>query len=140
MKKHLILLSLFLIISCTQEEIESSCDQTVLIDSYAYINNESSFFNINSVEIIDDCLSINFSSSGCSANSWQVNLIDSEAIWESFPAQRSLIFSLENKELCLAYITKDISFDISSLQLNNQTSLLLNIENGENDFQILYEY
>jgi uncharacterized protein YcfL len=80
MKKHLILLSLFLIISCTQEEIESSCDQTVLIDSYAYINNESSFFNINSVEIIDDCLSINFSSSGCSANSWQVNLIDSEAI------------------------------------------------------------
>jgi hypothetical protein len=140
MKKHLILLSLFLIISCTQEEIESSCDQTVLIDSYAYINNESSFFNINSVEIIDDCLSINFSSSGCSANSWQVNLIDSEAILESFPAQRSLIFSLENKEICLAYITKDISFDISSLQLNNQTSLLLNIENGENDFQILYEY
>ena len=69
-----------------------------------------------------------------------INLIDSEAIWESFPAQRSLIFSLENKELCLAYITKDISFDISSLQLNNQTSLLLNIENGENDFQILYEY
>lgn len=140
MLKHPILLIILIIISCTQEETQSTCDQTVLIDSYAYNNNESSFFTINNIEIIDNCLFINFGASGCDANSWQVKLIDSESILESFPVQRNLIFSLENNELCLAYITKDISFDISSLQLNDQSSVLINIENGENDFQILYEY
>ena len=140
MLKHYILLSLFFIIGCKQDIIESTCDQVVLIDNYAYNNDSSSNFTINSVEIINNCLKINFGASGCDGSSWQEKLIDSEDILESSPVQRNLIFSLENSELCLAYFTKEVSFDISSLQIDNESSLILNISNGENNFELLYEY
>ena len=140
MLKHYILLSLFFIIGCQQEIIESTCDQVVLIDNYAYNNNSSSNFTINSVEIVDNCLKINFGASGCDGNSWQEKLIDSGNVLESYPAQRNLIFNLENSELCLAYFTKEVSFDISSLQIDSESSLILNIDNGDNNFELLYEY
>jgi hypothetical protein len=134
------LLSLFFIISCKQEIIETSCDQEVFINNDAYNNNSSANFTINSVEIEDNCLIINFGASGCDGSSWQEKLIDSEEILESIPVQRNLIFSLENSEICLAYFTKEVSFDISSLQISSESSMVLNIENGINNFNALYEY
>jgi hypothetical protein len=134
------LLSLFFIISCKQEIIETSCDQEVFINNDAYNNNSSANFTINSVEIEDNCLIINFGASGCDGSSWQEKLIDSEEILESIPVQRNLIFSLENSEICLAYFTKEVSFDISSLQISSESSMVLNIENGINNFNVLYEY
>jgi len=134
------LLSLFFIISCKQEIIETSCDQEVFINNDAYNNNSSANFTINSVEIEDNCLIINFGASGCDVSSWQEKLIDSEEILESIPVQRNLIFSLENSEICLAYFTKEVSFDISSLQISSESSMVLNIENGINNFNVLYEY
>lgn len=140
MLKLYTLLSLFFIISCKQEIIETTCDREVLINNDAYNNNSSANFIINDVEIVDNCLTINFGASGCNRNSWQEKLIDSEYILESSPVQRNLIFSLKNSEICLTYFTKDVSFDISSLQINSESSMVLNIENGKNNFEILYEY
>ncbi len=93
--------------------------------------------NIISLEIEDDCLLINFGASGCDGNSWELKLIDSGAIMESYPEQRNLKFFLKNEEACLAYFTKEISFDISDLQIDSD-KIYLNILN--NDSQLLYDY
>ena len=92
---------------------------------------------INSLKITENCLKINFSSSGCSGDTWELKLIDSEDILESNPVQRNLRLSLKNEELCLAFITKELSFDISNLQVDGN-QVQLNITNS--DDEILYEY
>jgi len=82
-------------------------------------------------------LKINFSSSGCNGDTWELKLIDSEDILESNPPQRNLRLSLKNEESCLAYITKELTFDISNLQVNGN-KVQLNLTNS--DKNILYKY
>ena len=87
--------------------------------------------------INDNCLKINFSSGGCNGDTWELKLIDSEDILESYPPQRNLRLSLKNEELCEAYITKELTFDISNLQVDGN-KVQLNLTNS--DKNILYEY
>ena len=82
-------------------------------------------------------MKINFSSSGCNGDTWELKLIDSEDILESNPPQRNLRLSLKNEESCLAYITKELTFDISNLQVNGN-KVQLNLTNS--DKNILYKY
>lgn len=114
-----------------------SCDQDVILSSSLYQSAPTDLFTLNAMAIEGNCLTINFSSGGCSGDTWVVKLIDSEAILESNPVQRNLVFSLDNNEMCDAYITKEISFDIASLQYGN-SPLILNVVNA--DQSILYEY
>lgn len=118
------------------------CDQEVLISAEEYITAPNAQLTIHSLEINGDCLTISYSSSGCSGDSWELMLIDAGVILESYPPQRNLRLSLKNDEMCDAYITKEISFDIYELQIDGNQDyggkVLLNIMNS--DDQILYEY
>ncbi|SHI42972.1 hypothetical protein SAMN04487911_10244 [Arenibacter nanhaiticus] len=116
---------------------QNNCDFEVMISAKHYVNAPSGRLTINSLEIIDHCLQINFSSGGCSGDTWELKLIDSEDILESFPPQRNLRLSLKNEELCEAYITKELTFDISNLQVEGN-KVQLNITNS--DQSIIYEY
>jgi len=69
--------------------------------------------------------------------SWELKLIDSESILKFYPPQRNIRLSLKNEELCQAIITKEMSFDVTGLQVDGNT-VLLNSTNS--DDQILYEY
>lgn len=132
-----ILVSL-LIISCEKDKFNNiDCDQQILISNPEYKNAPNDPLEINSIEIIEDCLKINFSSGGCNGDTWIVKLVDSEDILESAPPQRNLRLSLENNEECDAYISKEFTFNIKSLQVNGG-KVFLNIINS--DDQILYEY
>jgi hypothetical protein len=126
-------------ISCEKDDDNNSIDydQEVIISAILYNTAPSDFLTINNVILTDDDLKINFSSSGCSGDSWEVKLIDADVILESYPPQRNLRLSLKNEELCEAYITKEITFDISELQIDGN-QVLLNIDNFES--RILYEY
>lgn len=139
MKTTIILLfSLFQIIACCPViEDESMCDDKVLIDKNLFDSAPNSSVNITKIEIIGDCLSIDFNASGCNGNSWKVKLIDSEAILKSNPPQRNLRLSLENNELCEAIIHKKISFDISKLRLTG-SEVILNIVNSEHQIKYIY--
>ena len=141
MKKLLVLILIGLIFfSCLNSDNEESlkdCDFETLINSQQYANTNSDQFTINSLAIKDDCFTINFRSSGCDGNSWELKLIDSGAVAESLPPQRDLKLSFKNEEACLAYLTKEITFDISNLQVDGQ-QVLLNIININES--ILYEY
>ncbi|MCK5401035.1 MAG: hypothetical protein KAJ28_05320 [Flavobacteriaceae bacterium] len=126
------------LISCNNDDNDSSnCDKIVIVSSEDYETAPNDPLTINALELNGDCLKINFSSSGCSGDNWELKLIDSEAIAESNPPQRDLRLSLRNGEDCLAYITKELTFDVNELRVDiNQ--VILNITNS--DDSILYEY
>ena len=139
--KTLIILVLFgtTILNCSNDDNKNSnnCDFATLISANQYSHAPSDPLTINSLEINGNCLKINFSSGGCNGDSWELKLIDSEAILESNPPQRNLRLSLKNEELCKAYITKELTFDISNLQVDGN-KVKLNLKNS--DKSILYEY
>ncbi|MGY5354752.1 hypothetical protein [Wenyingzhuangia sp. IMCC45467] len=140
MRKRLTFLLIgFLISSCSDDNNGNltNCDYETLISAKQYQTAPSVQLKINSLEINGDCLKINFSSGGCSGNTWELKLIDSEDVLESDPPQRNLRLSLKNEELCEAYITKELTFDISNLQVDGN-KVQLNITNIEDS--ILYEY
>lgn len=134
---------LFLVFAITltgcssDDDTQTNCDSKSVINAQEYGNATSAQFRINSLEIVDDCLKINFSSGGCDGNTWKVKLIDSGAILKTDPPQRNLKLLLRNEELCEAYITKEFTFDISNLKVDGNMTQL-NITNS--DKTILYEY
>lgn len=141
MKKILILTLIGIaILSCSNDNDNgnsNNCDFETLISAEQYENAPSDQLNINSIEINDNCLKINFSSGGCDGDTWVLKLIDSEDILESNPPQRNLRLSLKNEELCEAYITKELTFNITNLQIDGNKVQLNLINFDEN---ILYEY
>jgi hypothetical protein len=125
--------------SCNKENdnINTSCDQSVIISKEKYNTEPNDPLTIISAELNEGCLKINFASGGCDGSSWEVKLIDSEIILYSNPPQRNLRLSLKNQELCDAHIEKEITFDVKDLQVSGN-KVLLNITNSGD--QILYEY
>ena len=133
-----LLITLFVISACSNNDDNTNdCDFSTVISAEQFKNAPNDHLTINSLEIEDGCLKINFSSSGCSGDSWKLKLIDSNIILKTDSPQRNLRLSLKNEELCEAYITKEMTFDISNIQVNGN-QVLLNIENS--DDQILYKY
>jgi len=120
----------------TANQQSSNCDQNVIISQTEYNNAPNHHISIISMQIVDNCLKIKFSASGCSGDNWVVKLIDSGMIAESLPCQRSLRLSLNDIGLCDAYFEKEISFNIEDLQIQGNHSVLLNIPGNS----ILYEY
>lgn len=141
---HLTVFSAFFFLlfsACTSDETAEpipNCEQKVVLDGDLFQTAPSDRAVIISASIGEECLEIEFSASGCDGNSWTVSLIDSEAIAESLPMQRSLRLSLENLEVCQAVIRQKISFDISSLQVEGHDELILNLKDWADP--IRYEY
>lgn len=128
---------LFMNTQCDEDnEIETPCGQSVIIDSGFYDTAESSLYNLISAEIEGNCLTVNISASGCDGNSWSMVLVDSGAVAESSPEQRFLKFVFTNEEVCLAVFSQERSFDLSALQVSGSNEIILNIE----DFPEPYTY
>ena len=132
-------LTLLSIINCSEgnDPDPNGCDLGTVISENSYRDAPSGELTINSIEIENDCLKINFSASGCSGESWKVRLIDSGSIKESDPPQRDIRLSLDNEEMCQAYITQELSFNISGLKVDGGRVVLILTNSGD---QILYEY
>lgn len=138
-----IFLSLIVIVSCDEDTDKDksylTCDQEVIISSELFNTAPNDALTINSINIDGNCMLINFSSSGCSGDTWTIKLIDSGSILvETSPPERTLRLSLDNEEICDAYILKNISFDISNLQVAGSNQVSLKITN--NDSKITYNY
>lgn len=121
----------------TEPEPPGICDQNVITNQGQYKNGPDDMLTIQSAEITGDCLKIKFGAGGCDGKSWEVKLFDSGEVLYSDPPQRNIRLSLRNKEMCEAFITREISFDVSALQVNGNR-LLLNLSNSGT--QIVYTY
>lgn len=131
----------FLNMQCDEDDISIDlelCDQAVVIDENAYNNLESAHFTFFDTKIIDNCLSIEITSSGCSGDSWEFKLVDSGAVAESSPEQRYLKFQLINEELCDAVFNKTVSFDLTPIQISGSNEIILNIEGLESSLNYSY--
>lgn len=114
------------------------CDFMTIESANLYENAPNDDLIINSITLIDDCMIFEFSAGGCDGSTWEVQLIDSGQILESFPIQRNLRLSLNNQEDCEAFVTKSLSFDIANLQDDGNNQVVFNVDNFES--QVLYEY
>jgi len=132
----------FMNMTCeTDDDIDLSsdiCDQITVVSKTQYDNLVSDNFTFGNVEITDDCLNIEISSSGCSGDSWGFNLIDSGAVAESSPEQLYLKFKLINNEACLAVFERTISFDLTPLQVNGSNLIILHIDGLETSLEYAY--
>lgn len=108
--------------------INVPCDQTVVIDNGFYESAESNVYELGNVIFNDNCLSIEVSASGCDGNSWSMVLVDSGNVAESSPEQRYLKFVLTNEEVCLAIVSQERSFDLTPIQVEGSSEIILNIE------------
>lgn len=143
-----ILVALTLVISCSNEDgLSKNCQLSTIISAEEYKNAPSDNLTVSNMEIMDDCLTISFSSGGCDGKSWEYKLIDSNNIEflvttdESSTgslAQRTLRISLKNDEDCEAIITKTTSFNISNLRVEGENSVELNIANDISS--VIYKY
>lgn len=133
-----IFLSGVLLTSCrSTDQFKHICDQPTIISAEIYESAPTDAVTIHKLEIEGHCLKINFGASGCSGDSWVVKLVDSEAIMESYPPRRNLIFSLKNEELCQAYFTREMTFDLKDLQVDGNKVILQITNTGD---EMLYEY
>ncbi|MCT4639410.1 MAG: hypothetical protein N4A72_17025 [Bacteroidales bacterium] len=114
----------------------SGCDMDVIISETEYQNAPKDPLTIDYIRIEDNCLRVKFNASGCDGNTWIVKLIDSGVIAESDPNKRTLRLSLKNTEECTAVPSKELTFNIEALQIDNTNKVILNISGKE----ILYEY
>ena len=130
---------LFMNTQCDEDDIQSSpCDQMVVIDDGFFNSAVSSEFMFQSAEIIENCLNVSISASGCDSSTWSMVLVDSGAVAESLPEQRFLKFVFTNNEVCLAVFSQERSFDISNLQVEGSNEIILNIEGFPES--ITYQY
>ena len=144
MKKSLLLLIIIMFAACQDCEDDSGsinlldCNLNTTVSTLAYQNSTSSPVTISFHEITENCLALDYTASACDGSSWEVELIASEDILEANPPQCNLKFILTNQELCTAVIQQEMTFDITNLQVANNNSVLLNID--EITEPILYEY
>lgn len=138
---YIVFLFCFLNTTCEKENLvvdRSGCSYEVVVDKNEYDNLVSDHFDFIETEIVGDCLNLKMAASGCSGDTWEFRLVDSEAVAESLPEQRFLKFQLINKELCQAVFEKTISFDLSALQIHESGELLLNIEHLDKSLRYTY--
>ncbi len=140
-----LIMTIFLIISCDKNDdnpVECSesgnCDKCILINNDLYNLTNTDNYTIQNITVNQDCLEIEFGSSGCDGNSWEIDLVDLGAISETAVPQRDLKLRLINIEECEAFITRTISFNLEPLQLVNNEAINLKI--ADYNSLIRYEY
>lgn len=135
----LIILSLGVLLSACEKEDDnnSSNFNFVIVDANLYNNVSSDEFDLHHAEIIDDSIKITIRYGG-GCGDVEVKLFDSGAIMESLPVQRNIRISFLDNDHCEAYLTEEFSFNLTSVRVDNENQVVLNL-NGW-DEQLLYEY
>jgi hypothetical protein len=135
----LIIFSIIFVSCITKmEDVPDTNVKSVILDNVQYTNTSTINYTLKSATVVGDSLVLEVTSSGCSGNSWVVKAYDAEVIAESNPIQRYIRISLENKELCLAVITKRVSFDLKPIRTAGYKIVVLNLDKWST--LLLYNY
>lgn len=108
---------------------ESCNDQATLIADQPFNEIGTENYTLTDVTLSGNCLSVTISASGCSSNSWEMNL---------FGNQQQLKLELINPELCAAVFQKTVSYSLIPLQAEGQNKVTLTLEGWNED--IIYNY
>ena len=117
------------------DEGVSNCDKDVIISGTEYEKAPNATVHIIDTKIEGNCMKIKFSASGCDGSTWNEKLIAVASDATVYPPEWSLRLYIENREICTAVHSKEVSFNIKELQLPGN-KVRLNISGKS----ILYEY
>lgn len=109
---------------------DANCSKQAQIVSEQTFNDVLINYTVTDVALNEDCLDVTISSSGCSSESWQMDLLSNP--------QHDLKVKLINQELCLAVFQKTVSYSLIPLRVQGQHQVTLNIEGWNED--IVYNY
>lgn len=120
------------------EDPRSNCDAEIVVSENKFNNAVEQYGSIISAEINGDCLTIEYGASGCDGSTWETALYDAGVVMESFPVQRNIRFSVINNEDCDAYFTKQVSFDLRTIQVTSEGEVRLNLDNFADQLSYVY--
>ena len=124
--------------ACGEEESPQTCGAAIAINDQRYDAVKSDQFSILSAILNESCLSVTINSSGCDGDRWGHDVVASTAIAESWPVQRYIKIEFSNSEECDAVITKEVMFDLSTLQLSEYQEMIINLEGFEDQISFTY--
>jgi len=144
MKPILLLLGLFLMFSCSNDDeggqiIETNCDELAAVlpnDDFDAITNSG--FGITDIVLDEDCLLVTIGDSGCNPENWDMNLYSTDAFFTGLPTVRAVKIEVVNNEACLAVFQKTRSFDLAPFQIEHQNQIILAIEGWPEQMSYLY--
>jgi len=116
----------------------ANCTEALQVSLDLYENGPSDDVYIYSAAIYEDCLTIGFLASGCTASQWQLSLLDRGDMALAENGERSLRLSLANSEECDNVIYKEQSFDISILK--NDSTEFYDLNLFEHDGALQYRF
>ena len=116
----------------------NTCGSAVIIDNSFFESAVSGDYQLVSLDINDDCLTVEISSSGCDGESWSMVMVDSGVVAESSPEQRYLKFVFTNDEVCLAVFNQSRVFDLSVLRIDGSNEVILNIQGFPESISYMY--
>ncbi|TRX58681.1 hypothetical protein FNH22_12440 [Fulvivirga sp. M361] len=125
-----IVCSLFFFASSCDEEAPDElplvpCDKFLIVNENAFLTLDSDPFTVTNAFVIDDCLQVVITASGCDGNAWEVELIGSDSVEVSTTIQRDLRLKLKNEEDCDAVINKPFAFELRTLGVKGSITLNL---------------
>lgn len=128
----LLLFCLMIVISngCSNDDDNSNCGpaaQIVADQPFGEIATDN--YIISAVTLDENCLHVTISSSGCDGSQWETDLFNNE---------QQLKLELTNPELCLAVVSKTVSFNLKPLRVNGQNQVTLMLQGWATP--IVYNY
>ena len=142
MKKNqlFILIVMLFAISCIKSQQQPNLypNNVTIVNEEQYIKTKTDNYSITHAQIQGDSLTITIGASGCSGETWVAGLVASSSVAESYPVQRYIRLSLDNKELCLAVFNRKFSFDLKPLQVNGENKISFNLDKWSQP--LIYNY
>lgn len=86
--------------------------------------------NVLNAYIDGNCLKLKVGFSGCDANTERINMMW-DGMFSGLVAEANLVLVDNDPQMCNAYFTKEVSFDLSPLKAQQQGSIVLNIAGWE---------
>ena len=129
--RNLLFLILILLCSCSVNSdaaIIEPCGDFVIENQSMYNATDTSNYTITDVNVLNNCITVRLTSSGCDGNSWTASLIDSEQETLSIPPERFLRLELTNNEACQAVFERSYTFDIGMIRPAGSGTLVVNLE------------
>lgn len=130
--RKLLFLILILLCSCSTNNdsalASAPCGDFVIENQAMYNATDISNYTITDVNVLNNCITVRITSSGCNGNSWTASLIDSEQETLSIPPERFLRFELTNNEACQSVFERSYTFDIGMIRPAGSGTLVLNLD------------
>lgn len=124
--------------NCTKTS--SSCGDSAFIDKdkFEKSQNNSGISIVKDPVIVDDCLEMELSYSGCNGNH-NFEFVGSGEVAESLPVQTNFCIIDKNPQLCEAVFTSSVSFDLSDLRTYFKDEKKVKINLPDQKKSILWE-